>query len=203
VFCDSCYRYIHKKGRLRFHLCNRLCPKCENCDEYSAQWVEVVSMTSSRLWCNVCFKSSFGCMAHEFDDGNMTLKRVDYYGQSFRTFKLKNDEELRKKAISDAFAKRLQELERMKRVRAAIDIQRVLRGYWKRKSLRDFLAERREFMRIRRQEEGLRNSIYYKLLYILGFSIPLQSDTTLERWITFILLEMCNFKFIMNTYTEL
>ena len=85
-------------------------------------------------------------MAHEFDDGNMTLKRVDYYGQSFRTFKLKNDEELRKKAISDAFAKRLQELERMKRVRAAIYIQRVLRGYWKRKSLRDFLAERREFM---------------------------------------------------------
>ena len=123
-------------------------------------------------------------MAHEYDEGAMTLKRVDFFGQSYRSYKLKNDEEIRKKAIADAFAKRMQELERRKRVRAAIDIQRVLRGYWKRKTLKDFLGERREFMKLRRQEEGLRNSIYYKLLFLLGFPIALQSDTTLERWVT-------------------
>jgi hypothetical protein len=140
-------------------------------------------------------------MAHEYENADMTLKRMEFFGQSYRNYKLKNDEEIRKKGIAEAFAKRLQELERIKRVRAAIDIQRVLRGYWKRKSLKDFLAERREFMKLRRKEENIRNSLYYKLLYFIGFPIALQSDTTLERWITVIV--QCFTALNSNVHTNL
>lgn len=188
VFCDSCYRYIHKKGRLRFHVCQRLCPRCDSCEDYSAQWSEsftelqedgITLIARTRLWCNVCFKREFGCLPHEYEVSEM--RKVDFYGRSYRNYKLKNEEEIRKKQIADAFARRMLELEGMKKVSAAINIQRVFRGYWNRKSIHDFLTKRRHFMQQRRKEESFRNSFYYKLLCWLGFPIPLESDTTLER----------------------
>ena len=128
-------------------------------------------------------------MAHEYEDGEMTLKRMEFFGQSYRNYKLKNDEEIRKKGISEAFARRLQELERIKRVRAAIDIQRVLRGYWKRKSLRDFLAEQLICIDQHRIQVvvpdvggafGVKTNLYPEELAVAAISIRLG---TAVRWI--------------------
>lgn len=188
VFCDSCYKYVHKNGRLRFHVCQRLCERCDNCQDYTAQWKETNSSSQengksallySQFWCNVCFKRERGCLGSEYESDY--LHKVAFYGRSHRDFKLKYEEEMRKKNVAELFLNRTIEIERMKKVRAAIIIQRVVRGYWKRKEIADFVAERKAFMRFRKEEEATRNSISYIILCWIGFPPPLQSDTPLER----------------------
>jgi len=38
MYCDTCYAYMHRKGRLAIHSFERAVPVCASCNQRSAQW---------------------------------------------------------------------------------------------------------------------------------------------------------------------
>lgn len=188
TYCDSCYKHMHKRGRLRFHLMERHCEACEVCGDLSAQWDETVEATAAnsykqhKLWCARCYKEENGVLPQDVPLQNPpVLTRVAFYGQGVKLHRETVDKEKRAVDVASAFEARKKELERLRQDKAVCFIQRVYRGHRKRRAIADFLAERREFMRLRREEESERNKIIYKLTSMLGVAKALKSDTPLER----------------------
>ncbi|RYY69351.1 hypothetical protein EON63_23775 [archaeon] len=83
--------------------------------------------------------------------------------------------------IENNFLQRKQEVERKRHERSVRLIQRVYRGYRDRERTKDFIRQRKDLMKLRQEEDAIRNSLIYKLRNTLGWRVKLQSDTPLER----------------------
>jgi hypothetical protein len=185
-YCDSCFRYMHKKGRMRFHVSQRVCEVCDHCLDLSAQWVDTKptsavlgrSTGTSKLWCNRCFLQVKGEPA---EAKAPYLTRLPFYGLTVKNYRKKALEEKRKKDISTAFETRKRELGKQKNEKAVRLVQRVYRGYCKRKSIADFIAMRKEFMRTREKETAQRENVLYQVSAVLGIAKALKGDTPLEK----------------------
>ena len=188
TYCDSCYKHMHKRGRLRFHIMERHCEACEVCGDLSAQWNETVEASAlngyrqHKLWCARCYKEEKGVLPQDVPPQNPpVLTRMAFYGQGVKLHREKLDKEKRAADVASAFEARKKELKRLREDKAVRFIQRVYRGHRKRLAIADFLAERREFMRLRREEAAERSKVVYKLSSMLGVAKALKSDTPLER----------------------
>lgn len=188
TYCDSCYKHMHKKGRLRFHIMDRNCEACEVCGDLSAQWSEslVASATNNykqnKLWCSRCYKEEHGVLPKDLPPQKPpALTRMAFFGQNVKTHREKMDKQKRAADIAASFENRKKELLRLKHDKAVRFIQRVFRGHFKRLEIAPFLADRREFMRLRAEEARERNTFTYKLSSLLGVAKALKSDTPLER----------------------
>lgn len=188
TYCDSCYKHMHKKGRPRFHIMDRNCEACEVCGDLSAQWQEALAASAAneykqtKLWCGRCYKEEHGVLPKDVTPQNPpVLTRLAFYGQNVKLHREKMDKQKRAAGIAASFENRKKELLRLKQDKSARFIQRVFRGYLKRVEIAPFLAERREFMRLRAEEARERGKLMYKLLAMLGVAKALKSDTPLER----------------------
>lgn len=188
TYCDSCFKFFHKKGRLRFHVMQRTCEACETCYDLAAQWKETLVPSSdnnfklSKLWCNRCYRDEFGVLPQDVPvEKPPMLVKIEFYGRSVKVHKDKLEKEKRLADIAAAFENRKKELLRAKQDKAVRFIQRVYRGHRKRRSIADFLAERYQFMALRKEEATERAKITYKLTSMLGVAKSLRSDTPLER----------------------
>lgn len=188
TYCDSCYKHMHKKGRLRFHIMDRNCEACEVCGDLSAQWEQTLAASAAndykqtKLWCGRCYKEEHGVLPKDVPPQTPpTLTRLAFYGQNVKLHREKMDKQKRAADIAASFENRKKELQRLRQEKSARLIQRVFRGYLKRVEIAPFLAERREFMRLRAEEARERSKLLYKLSAMLGVAKALRSDTPLER----------------------
>ena len=64
---------------------------------------------------------------------------------------------------------------------SAIKIQKVYRGRYSRRKYKDFVAQRKLFLKARHEEDYIRNSSYHYLAELLGIAPNLATDTPYER----------------------
>ena len=64
---------------------------------------------------------------------------------------------------------------------SAIKIQKVYRGRYSRRKHKDFVAQRKLFMKARHEQDYIRNSSYHYLAELLGIAPNLATDTPYER----------------------
>lgn len=203
LYCDSCFYYMHKKGRLRFHSYQKYTDLCDQCLRYSAQ-VEENSYNKQgvqikQYYCNICYHKEYSILPkdrikelkHNSQTGtyNNQKKRyyqckihlIQYYGRQVREYHEKLLEEKKKLEIQQMYEKRLNELAEIKRLTSIQTIQRIYRGYKKRQEIKDFIQQRKEFLKLREEENQYRNAWTTKLLGWMGFPQIFESDTPLEK----------------------
>ena len=80
-YCDSCFGWIHRKGRLRLHVGDWVCDRCDVCEERAAWWgtLDPERNYKTTLFCRVCFVKIFGPEDPLLD---RNVFRVMYYGPS-------------------------------------------------------------------------------------------------------------------------
>lgn len=96
-------------------------------------------------------------------------------------FRRKRQEALEEKQKAETYVQRMLEMKERKRQKAALTIQRVFRGYVKRRQISYFLKLRHEFLDLRELEMPIRESAWYIILEYFGYAPPLKSDTVMER----------------------
>lgn len=177
-YCDCCFRTMHSKGRLRLHIYSWNCDTCAECDERAAKWCKEDPFTRAlTMLCGVCYRRNFGPV----DVNDYYVKRVKFEGTIVKEYRQKKHATENNKKMAAAYAARQAELASRKKYNAALLIQRVFRGWRKRRSLKDFIDSRREFFELRKKEMGIRTSIPYQVLAFWGLAPALASDTTLEK----------------------
>lgn len=188
TYCDSCYAHMHKRGRLRFHTMERNCEPCEVCNDLSAQWDETLmpgpdnNFKQHKLWCSRCYKDEHGLLPKDVPPQKPpVLSRISFFGKKVKVHKEQQEQAKRLAEIANSFENRKKELAKLKVEKAVRLVQRVFRGYRKRLEIAPFLAERREFLKLRKIEAAERNKLTYKLCSAMGIAKTLKSDTPLER----------------------
>ena len=194
LFCESCYAHVHAKGRLRLHISTWVTDPCQECGTRAAQWTQLnvpKSITGLLHWCVYCFRDAFHTEPIVVTDesfnnnsgggGGFQLKRYNFQGKAVRDFRGQRDAMRAKRQVATDYAQRMDAMGVLKRVRAATNIQRALRGHLDRKHFASFIAERRAFFQLRTEQRPYRENPIYKLLEFWGVAPTLRSDTTLER----------------------
>ena len=110
LFCDSCYKTVHRKGRLNLHVYDAYTEQCRVCSQRSAQWSRDENDGSGITinYCIVCYKETFGLRAYVDDndpgdeiypynvDGDMAgqpiVKRFEFRGKSVNDFRGARDQ---------------------------------------------------------------------------------------------------------------
>jgi SOS-response transcriptional repressor LexA len=202
LYCDSCYFYMHKKGRLRFHSYEKYCQLCDFCHSFSCQAVEncytVDNIFLTHYYCNKCYLKEYQIMPEErilqlretktgayYNQKRKwkacKLEKHLYYGKAFTEYNEKLSEEQRKLEIQQAYEKRLKELQLLKEINSVVTIQRIFRGFQKRRQIEAFIEERKLFLLQRVEEDKLRSSLLTKFLTFIGFTQTFATDTPLEK----------------------
>ena len=71
TFCDSCYKHVHRKGRLSLHIWDPYTQQCDVCGDRSAQWSRSENDGTGivKHFCVVCYKDTFG-LHRNYGDGD-------------------------------------------------------------------------------------------------------------------------------------
>lgn len=156
----------------------------------SSKNTSIQSMYNSRykikLWCTVCYKVEHEGEAPverkaDAQTHTLALEKIYYYGRAVKKHIENKEIEKAQALIEKSFQARKAVVEMKLRTKAALNIQRVYRGYQGRKKIHAFIQERKELMAKRHIEDAIRQSVLYKLKSFFGFSIMLETDTPLER----------------------
>jgi hypothetical protein len=166
----------------------RNCEPCEVCNDLSAQWDEMLTpgpdnnFKQHKLWCSRCFKDEHGLLPKDVPPQKPpVLSRISFFGKKVKVHKEQQEQAKRLAEIANSFENRKKELAKLKVDKAVRLAQRVFRGYRKRLEIAPFLAERHEFLKLRKIEAVERNKLTYKLSSAMGIAKTLKSDTPLER----------------------
>ncbi len=135
----------------------------------------------NKLYCNVCYFNEYEVYPADVPQPNEFLTKIEFFGKTITAHRAALAEEKRRKEIADKYQKRTEELAALKLHRCVQTIQRIVRGFLKRQQIQFYLMERQEFMKLRKEEEAKRNSLWYRLIGTIGFAPKLKSDTPLER----------------------
>eukprot|EP01031_Cornospumella_fuschlensis_P030603 gene30603-36977_t len=142
-----------------------------------------------RHWCTVCYKREFQEepkvreAVESVDDAPpiTALSSMPYYGREVKRHLEEQEIKKAQDVIEKNFQQRKLEVEKKRQDKAVRLIQRVYRGYRVRQMTKEFIRQRKELMRLRQEENAIRDSLLYKLRNSLGWRVKLQSDTPLER----------------------
>ena len=178
-YCDNCFKIMHKKGRLRLHIYHWQVDACMSCQDRAAKWSLYDAYTGHyNLICGYCYLESSGGVPPR---PSKECKRVKFQGKQVMEYRAEKENNFYKALTSEQYAIKQVELTKKKREVNATIIQRVYRGYKKRKDLAPFLLERKTFYQLRLAEMELRESVQHQVLAFFGVAPILKSDYTMER----------------------
>ena len=192
MYCDNCYKVAHARGRLKLHIFETCTQQCTGCHNRAAQWVYQSNdgRGIEQFYCIPCTRQNIHINegatirvknASGEIPGEAILTRFKFKGASVLAFLGAREEENKRKAVAEDFARRKAEQHEQSIQRAATRIQRRWRGYKDRKDIKEFQKERREFFSLRKAQMYLRENVLYKFLQYWGAAPQLTSDTLLER----------------------
>lgn len=180
-YCDTCFLHVHRRGRLKLHTYQWLMKPCDICSNKAGQWCKVNPDNAFHVVC-MCTSCFIDLNGGERPKNRMNgVFLANYCGPAIEHYRKRKSDEVHRLKMEKQNKERVEFIASQKKLKAAVDIQRIHRGFFCRKSHAAFVADRMQFLQLRKEQMPIRDSLFYKFRDYFGLSPMLDSDTPKER----------------------